>query len=190
MITTLLTKKKRPYSCVQVWEDTRKKLSKAAVKAELESLVARNLIKSKQISKNTVAYYALPEEESEDDLFALVERVPAIEQELRKVERDLAQSLKRQRDPPEPTNEELSRLKRDYEVEARVNVLRRRVFVAPERLRAAQYKREMQREKSKHLKNAVVAVVSKLCESSRLDVAHLSSVFLDGETTGAYFGSE
>lgn len=207
-VLAYLEKFQRPFNCTQLWENTRKVVSKANVQAALARLVDRGSVAEKRYQNGKVSlYYADPEAMARRkgapsaDKFcdivlvelpdALVE-TERLKAEAGRLERRAA-ALAR-----EPTNAALDETlsaaaavamagpgdaRREAELAARLKVLSSRTFVEPADMAAAKATHDAALVHWKTLRRVVRAVADTCAETTEedIDVIHEAGLFTDRE---------
>ena len=198
----------RPCNCTQLWENTRKIVSKSNIQLALNRLVAAGIVAEKQYQNGKVSlYYANPDAMAAkhgapapdelcdmvfDDVPKMLVEADALKVQALKLERRAA-ALGR-----EPTNAALDAAlrsaataaadapgaeRRDAELAARVEVLASRTWVEPRQLAEAKAAHDAALAKWKTLRRVVRDVADVCAETTDddVDVAHLAGVFTDRE---------
>ena len=153
----------RPYTVQQLWENTKKVVSKGAMQLAATDLVEEGVLSSKTFGKTVVYFPILTSDMTTDEFVEILsESLPETEQRASKTKREAKKIEKRAEAlANEPTNDELKvnpGRKREID-EARVLVLESREFVPKEIYARAKEDYENQLKRWKGLKGKISSVV-------------------------------
>lgn len=190
LILTMLAKENRPFSCIQLWEDSKKVVSRAVIQSTLSRLVAEGKLVTKTIGKTSLIYYP-PQSQNSFSSEELYEQrhdvLPRLEAECRQMSADANRVELRSRELlAQPTNSELEssvQAAANPEATARLTVLRSREFVQPEQLAVAKREHIRHLGRWRQLRHAVEAAIDVLQEkcADSVDVRHLAGILDDAE---------
>ena len=184
-----LQKHVRPFTAVQVWENTKKSVPKAAMLQAMTDLVSEGSCKSKTFGK-TLVYYPVTTEtviSTEEICEMLDEEAPELDAKYNKLMREIAHTEQKASSlAREPTNADLAKLALGSETSsldaARVAVLERQVFVEPETYASALQDHDAQLRRWKQLKKVAMDVIGIFNDrDDDIDIAHLAGILDDEE---------